>query len=67
MMKFLVDENIPPPVVSFLRSKGYDVKEVHQSITTGASDASVMGLACQEERILLTFDKHFSNIGSSPN
>ena len=62
MTKFLADENIPPPVVSFLRSKGFDVKEVRQSITTGASDASVMELARQEGRILLTFDKHFSNI-----
>jgi hypothetical protein len=26
MTKFLIDENIPPPVVSFLRSKGFDVK-----------------------------------------
>jgi len=62
MTKFLVDENIPPPVVSFLRSKGFDVKEVRQSITPGASDASVMELARQEERVLLTFDKHFADI-----
>ena len=62
MTKFLVDENIPFPVASFLRSKGFDVKEVHQSITPGASDASVMELARQEERVLLTFDKHFADI-----
>ena len=53
MTKFLVDENIPPPVASFLRSKGFDVKEVRESITPGAPDASVMELARQNERILL--------------
>jgi len=53
MTKFLADENIPPPVVSFLRSKGFDIKEAARSIAAGASDASVMELARQEERILL--------------
>jgi hypothetical protein len=62
MTKFLVDENVPPPVALYLRSKGFDVKEASQSITPGASDASVMELARQEERVLLTFDKHFADI-----
>jgi hypothetical protein len=62
MTKFLVDENIPTPVASFLRSKGFDVKEVRQSIAAGTPDASIMELAREEERTLLTFDRHFSNI-----
>jgi len=28
MIKFLTDENIPPPVVAQLRQKGFDVKDL---------------------------------------
>ena len=62
MTKFLVDENIPPAVAHFLRSKGFDVKEVKEAGIHGICDAEIMDLARQEGRVLLTFDKHFSNI-----
>ncbi len=62
MTKFLVDENIPLAVAHFLRNKGIDIKEVKEAGIHGASDAEIMNLARQEERVLLTFDKHFSNI-----
>lgn len=62
MTKFLVDENIPPAIVAFLKDKGFDVKEVHELLIHGASDISIMGLARQEERTLVTFDKHFADI-----
>jgi predicted nuclease of predicted toxin-antitoxin system len=62
MSRFLIDENIPPAVARFLRNKGFDVKEVREAGIPGISDAEIMHLARQEERVLLTFDKHFSNI-----
>jgi predicted nuclease of predicted toxin-antitoxin system len=62
MIKLLADENIPPSVVGFLRDRGFDVKQVGGAGTAGASDDQVIGLACQEKRVLLTFDKHFANI-----
>jgi predicted nuclease of predicted toxin-antitoxin system len=62
MTKLLVDENIPPAIVAFLRNKGFDVKEVHEFAASGASDASVMELARRQKRTLVTFDKHFANI-----
>ena len=62
MTKFLADENIPPAVVEFLRNKGLDVKEIRGLRTPSPLDAAIMELAHQEERALLTFDKHFANI-----
>jgi len=62
MTKFLIDENIPPAVAHFLRDKGFDVKEVREAGIHGISDAEIMDLARQDGRVLLTFDKHFSNI-----
>jgi predicted nuclease of predicted toxin-antitoxin system len=62
MAKFLVDENVPSGVVSFLQKRGFDAKEVRELGMHGESDAEIMQLAQHDERILVTFDKHFSNI-----
>ncbi len=61
MTKFLADENIPPAVVKSLRNKGLDIKEVREFGVRSPSDAVIMEFARQEQRILLTFDKHFAN------
>jgi predicted nuclease of predicted toxin-antitoxin system len=66
MTKFLADENIPLAAVTFLRGRGFDVREVGGSGMGGSSDDLVMALARQEERVLLTFDKHFANILAYP-
>jgi len=62
MIKFLLDENVPSAVGQFLREKGFDVAETTQAIGPGSQDDAVMALARQHRRVLLTFDKHFSNI-----
>jgi len=62
MIQLLADENIPPAVVGFLRERGFDVREVSGGEVAGASDDEIMALACKEQRVLLTFDKHFANI-----
>ena len=62
MIKFMADENIPPALIDFLKTKGFDVKATQGSTAPGCPDSVVMGLAQQEERVLLTFDKHFANI-----
>ncbi len=62
IIKVLADENIPPPIVEFFRKKGFDIKSLSQGGISGASDKDVMKLACQEQRVLLTFDKHFGNV-----
>jgi len=62
MTKFLLDENVPPAVVGFLQKKGFDAKGVYGLRIHGASDDEIMQLARQDERVFITFDKHFSNI-----
>ncbi|MCJ7791674.1 MAG: DUF5615 family PIN-like protein [Dehalococcoidia bacterium] len=62
MAKFLVDENVPSGVVAFLQKRGFDAKEVRELGIHGGSDAEIMQLARHDERVLITFDKHFSNI-----
>ncbi len=62
MERFLTDENVPPRVVDYLRDKGFDVRAIREFVPAGSSDSEVISIARREERILLTFDKHFANI-----
>lgn len=59
---FLADENVPPKVVGFLRSKGYKVKDVREGNLRGISDNELVHMAEKECLALITFDKHFGNI-----
>src|SRR3990172_10581784 len=59
---FLTDENIPPKIIEFLRKKGYDVADVRERNLSRIPDTDLVEIAKKENRILLTFDKHFSNI-----
>jgi predicted nuclease of predicted toxin-antitoxin system len=62
MIRFLIDENIPPAIGRFLHTNGFEVKDVREMLRPGAQDEEVMSLARQEHRVLVTFDKHFSNL-----
>ena len=62
MTKFLVDENIPPAVIEWLKLQGLDVKDVYDLSLAGATDDEIMALAQAEARIILTFDQHFADI-----
>ena len=62
MIKFLADENIPFPVVEFLRGRGFDVQKATEGGIQGASDDAILQAARKSGRVLLTFDKHFANI-----
>jgi len=57
-MKFLIDENIRKEVTEFLQKSGYDI----ESAPTGSQNGEIIQLATEEKRILLTHDKHFSDI-----
>ena len=61
-MKFLVDVNIPPKVTAYIESLGHDVKSLVQEQLSNIPDERVMELALNEERTIITFDKHFGNI-----
>ena len=60
MTRFLADENIDQPIVEKLRSEGFDVAAVEEEIK-GASDSEVLDKAVDEDRVLITFDRDFSN------
>jgi predicted nuclease of predicted toxin-antitoxin system len=54
-MKFLADENFPFPSVVLLRGAGHDVKHVGD-VASGSPDETVVALANEEGRTILTFD-----------
>jgi len=61
-VKFLVDENIAGSVTRLLQSQGHDVKVVQQAGLTGADDDTLIQMALEEGRIIVTHDKDFGAI-----
>jgi len=61
-MHFLTDENIYPPMVTMLRELGHDVFDVKEQQLFGIQDEQVMEMAREQNRMLITLDKGFSNI-----
>ena len=66
MICFLTDENIFPKIVEFLRSYNFDIKDIREEPMKGLSDEEIISLAKNERRVLITFDKHFTNILQYP-
>lgn len=60
-MKFIVDESTGVSVVRYLRSQGYDVLAVAESLLQ-ADDAAIVERAAREDRILITNDKDFGEL-----
>jgi predicted nuclease of predicted toxin-antitoxin system len=60
-LKLLADENIPSSVCARLVREGFDIVSVAET-HCGAKDEEVIRKAKEEERILLTFDKDFSEL-----
>ncbi len=58
-MRFLLDENVPIPVGRFLQEQGYDVLIVRHSPLTGSSDEELWRQAVQDQRVIVTHDRHF--------
>jgi predicted nuclease of predicted toxin-antitoxin system len=57
-MRFLVDECTGPAVAQWLREQGHDVVSVYEQ-ARASEDDTVIQMASQEERILITNDKDF--------
>lgn len=57
-MKFLADENIPSKAIDYLEKDGIDIISIRR-FKYGLDDVSVMKLAYDEKRIMITFDKEF--------
>jgi predicted nuclease of predicted toxin-antitoxin system len=55
-MRLLANENVSATVIEELRGLGHDVLSVKESLR-GARDATVLGLAQTEQRLVVTHDK----------
>lgn len=60
-MRFLADEGVDKPIVDQLRNSGFDVHYVLET-HRGSDDETVLHLANEEGRILLTQDKDFGEL-----
>jgi len=60
-LKYLANENVPFSSITFLKSKGYDIKAIgvdDPSIT----DEQVMQIAIDENRIIITYDSDYGEL-----
>jgi predicted nuclease of predicted toxin-antitoxin system len=60
-MNFLADEGVDKPIVDLLRTSGFDVHYILET-HPGSLDEVVLGIANEENRILLTQDKDFGEL-----
>lgn len=65
-MKFKVDENLPEELSLLLRAAGWDSLTVYEQQLGGEADPRVADICASELRILITFDRGFSNIRVYP-
>jgi len=61
MIKFLANENFPYSSVLILRDSNYDVSYIGTDFS-GISDAEVISLAINENRVILTFDRDYGEL-----
>lgn len=60
-MRILADENCPGDLVDALRAAGHDVRWIRTD-APGITDPTILALAQQEARLVLTFDKDFGEL-----
>lgn len=65
-MKFLTDENIAASVIQALKKEGFDIKDIKEQSLQGTTDKKIIQLADKENRIIITHDKDFSYLFSTP-
>ena len=61
-MKFLVDENIPHSLISFLLEKHHQVLDIKNTKYHQANDEELLDLSVKMNYIIITFDKDFLGI-----
>ena len=65
-MRFLADENIPKSLIGAIRRKGHSIMDLKEENLLGISDDQLIKIAKNEERIIITFDKDFSDLNHFP-
>ena len=61
-MQFKIDENLPDELASLFRSEGWDASTVPEQQLSGTVHPRLASICATEERILVTYDRGFSNI-----
>ena len=62
MLKLFIDECINWDVIFALRQSGFDALTVKDAKLTGSDDETIFKFACDNKRILLTYDRGFGDI-----
>lgn len=65
-MRFKVDENLPDELSRLFRDAGWDSLTIEEQHLSGEVDPRLAEICSAEERILVTFDRGFSNIRVYP-
>jgi len=60
-MRLLANENFPLKSARILRDAGFDIKVVGVEFA-GITDQEVLATAIQEERTIVTFDRHYGEL-----
>jgi predicted nuclease of predicted toxin-antitoxin system len=61
-MRFKIDENLPEELPQLFRDAGWDATSVVEQELGGSADPKIRDVCDAEGRILVTFDRGFSNI-----
>jgi predicted nuclease of predicted toxin-antitoxin system len=61
-LRFKIDENLPEELAQMLHDAGWDASSIVQQQLGGVSDSIVSNVCDAEDRVLVTFDRGFSNI-----
>ncbi|MEO5359484.1 MAG: DUF5615 family PIN-like protein [Nitrospirota bacterium] len=65
-MQFKIDENLPVEIAQMLINAGHDAITVNEQQMTGAADIFLIERCKDENRVLVTLDKDFSDIRAYP-
>jgi predicted nuclease of predicted toxin-antitoxin system len=65
-MKFIADENIPLSLIKAIRKKSYSITCLKEENLLVISDSKLIEIANNEKRVLITFDKDFTDLFRYP-
>ena len=61
-LRFLVDMNLSPKIVTDLRQQDWDILRVSQVVPMDAPDSEILEFARQQNRVIITQDLDFSSL-----
>ena len=61
-IRFLVDMNLSPRIVTDLRQRSWDILRVSQVLPMDAPDSEILEFARQQNRVIITQDLDFSSL-----